>query len=96
MVAEIEGHVRGFVLGRESQVGRSAKKEGEILMLGVHPDYWRNHVATRLINALCDKYRSSGLRTVHIEIDPYDKQLLYFFEKIGFGTRQRVNYTKYL
>lgn len=96
LVAEIEGHVRGFVLGRPAHVGEAAKSIGEILILGVHPDYQRKGIASKLVNALCDKFHAEDIRKVRIEVDQRDKDLLGFVERMGFGVGNRIEYSKKL
>ncbi len=95
-VAEVEGHVRGFILGKIAHVGESATRIGEILILGVHPDYWRKGIATDLVLAISNKYRARNIRTVKIEIDHRDKSLLGFCERMGFSVGHRIDYTKAL
>jgi GNAT superfamily N-acetyltransferase len=95
-VAEVEGHVRGFILGRIAHVGEGATEEGVILILGVHPDYWRKGVAEGLVNALCGNYRAKGIKNVRIGIDQRDKDLMSFFESMGFGVGHLIDYSKTL
>jgi len=94
LVAEIEGHVRGFILGRVMHVGEPATEVGQILILGVHPDYWRKGIAAVLVKAMCEKYRSKGIRTVRIGIDQRDKDLEAFFEHMGFSVGHLIDYAK--
>ncbi len=93
-VAEVEGRVCGFILGRVTYVGEPATQVGSIIILGVHPDYWRRVIATQLVDAICEKYRSEGIKTVHIGIDQRDKQLLGFFERMGFTVGHLIDYSK--
>jgi len=93
-VAEVEGHVCGFILGRVAYVGEPATQVGSIITLGVHPDYWRRGIATQLVDAICEKYRSKGIKTVRIGIDQRDKQLLGFFERMGFTVEHLIDYSK--
>ncbi len=95
-VVEVEGHVRGFILGRTTHVGEAATEMGVILILGVHPEYWRRGIATELVNAICEKYRSKGIRTVRIEIDQRDNDISSFCEQMGFSVGHRIDYTKTL
>jgi GNAT superfamily N-acetyltransferase len=94
LVAEMEGHVRGFILGRVAHVGEAATEVGQILILGVHPDYWRKGIAGELVKAICEKYRSKGIRTVRIGIDQRDKELEAFFENMGFSVGHLIDYSK--
>ncbi len=93
-VVEISGQIRGFVLG---QVAHENDTEvGLLLMLGVHPDYQQRGFATKLVNALCEKYRSKGIKTIRATIDQQDKGLLAFIEHMGFIAGHRVDYSKTL
>lgn len=95
-VAEVEGHVRGFILGRLAHVGEATTEIGVILILGVHPDYWEKGIATELVKAICEKYRSKGIKTARIGIDQRDKDLLAFFEHMGFSVGHLIDYSKTL
>jgi len=95
-VAEVEGHVRGFILGRVAHVGEAATEVGVIQILGVHPDYQRRGIAIQLVNALCEKYRSKGINRVRVDIDQRDKQLLNFVEHVGFSVGHLIDYSKTL
>ena len=95
-VAEVDGHVRGFILGQVTHVGESASEVGLILILGVHPDFWGQDMGTKLVEVLMGKYHSRGIKTVRIGIDERDNQLRGFFEHMGFlrGHAQLVDYTR--
>lgn len=94
IVAEIESHVRGFILGKVSATG--TKPAGEILILGVHPDFWRKGIASKLVNAIFERYRSKGIKMVKMEVDRRDKPLLDFCEHMGFNAGHRIDYSKTL
>lgn len=96
MAAEVEGHVRGFILGQVGHVGETATEVGLILILGVHPNDWRKGIAHGLVNGLCEKFRSRGIKTVNIGIDQRDKDLLGFFERLGFSVGHLIDYSKTL
>lgn len=96
MAAEVEGHVRGFILGQVGHVGETATEVGLILILGVHPNDWRKGIAHGLVNGLCEKFRSRGIKTVNIGIDQRDKDLLGFFERLGFSVGYLIDYSKTL
>ena len=94
LVAEIEGHVRAFILGQVTHVGEAATEVGQILILGVHPDYWRKGIAGELVRAILEKYRSKAIRTARIGIDQRDKDLATFFERMGFNVGHLIDYAK--
>ena len=95
-VAEVGGHVRGFILGQVAHVGEAATEAGQILIVGVNPDYQRRGIAIQLVNAICEKYRSRGIKTVRIGIDQRDKELLSFVEHVGFSVGHLIDYSKTL
>jgi len=94
LVAEVEGEVRGFILGRTVHVGEAPTEVGEISILGVAPDYQRRGIATELVNAICRRFEDKGVETVRIQIDQRDKRLLSFFEHMGFEARYLLEYCK--
>jgi ribosomal protein S18 acetylase RimI-like enzyme len=96
VVAEIEDHVRGFILGRIAHVGQAGTEMGIIPILGVHPDYQRRGIATKLVDAICDKFRSRGIKRIRIDVDRHDKDLLAFVEHMGLGAGRLVEYSKSL
>jgi len=93
-VAEIDSHICGFILGRAAHEDDTVA--GLILILGVHPIIQRKGIATSLVNALCEKYRSKGIKTIRATIDQQDKDLLGFVEHMGFIAGHRVDYSKTL
>jgi len=95
-VAEVDGHVRGFILGDIAHIGETATETGTILILGVHPEYQRRGIATKLVNALAEKYRSKGVNKIRLGINTRDKGLVTFAEHMGFSTGHFVLYTKTL
>jgi len=97
-VAETEGLIRGFVVGRQTYLAERGIEEGEIAIIGVDPDYRGRGIATTLVNTICDSFRSRSIRTVRIRMDPRDKDLPTFFEDEGFSKDERpvLYYTKTL
>ena len=93
-VAEVDGQVRGFILGRRIYLSERGIKVGEIIILGVHPDYGRKGIAAKLVASICQKFKTKGIRTVRIAIDLSDKDLRTFFEHSGFNSDRLLNYIK--
>jgi len=92
-VAEVNGQVRGFILGQVARGRESATEIGIIQMIGVHPDYQRRGIGSRLVRALSDKYRSQGIKVMRIGVDYRDKSLLGLVEHAGFGVDRLVIYS---
>ena len=95
-VAEVDGQVRGFILGQVARLREAATELGIIQMIGVHPDYQRKGIGAKLVNALADKYRSKGIKIMRIGIDHRDKSLLSLVEHMGFGVGRLIVYAKIL
>ena len=95
-VAEVNGQIRGFILGQVARVRESATEIGIIQMIGVHPDYQRRGIGSRLVRTLSDKYRSQGIKVMRIGVDYRDKSLLGLVEHAGFGVDRLVIYSMIL
>jgi ribosomal protein S18 acetylase RimI-like enzyme len=94
LIAEVGGKTCGFVVGRQTYLAELDTMEGEIAIIGVHPDYRRKGVAHKLINAICDLFASRGARGVRIGVDPHDTDLTAFFERAGFIGEQVLYLSK--
>jgi ribosomal protein S18 acetylase RimI-like enzyme len=92
-VAEVNGNVRGFILGQVARLRESASEIGMIQMVGVHPDYQRKGIASRLLSALADKYKSEGIKVMRVGLDHRDKDLLGLVEGFGFGVDRLIVYS---
>jgi ribosomal protein S18 acetylase RimI-like enzyme len=92
-VAEVNGQVRGFVLGQVARLRESITEVGIIQMIGVHPDYQRRGIGSKLVRALADKYRSEGIKVMRIGVNHRDKSLMGLVEHAGFGVDRLVVYS---
>lgn len=95
-VAEVNGEVQGFLLARRAYFGEPFDEVGMIHILGVDPDYWRQGIATQMVNALVETCREKNLNAVRIMVDESDNQLKSLFERLGFHRGKLVDYTKKL
>ncbi len=95
-VAEVNGQVAGFILARRAYVGEPATEVGLIQTLGVDPDYWRQGIAAKLVNALLQTCRAKKLGAVRIMVNERDSQLRGLFEHLGFTRGKLIDYTKTL
>jgi len=95
-VAESEGNIVGFIVGRQTYLAEYDTQVGEIAMIGVNPDYRGKGIGTRLINALNEVFRSKSVTRVRTGINPVDKDLLTFFDKEGFAGEPIIYYSKAL
>lgn len=95
-VAEVDGQVAGFILARRAYVGEPVMEVGLIQILGVDPDYWRQGIATKLVNVLLEHCQSKGLKAVRIMVNEGDSQLQGLFQRMGFRRGQLIDYSKTL
>ena len=93
-VAETEGSVCGFVVGRQTYLAEHGIQEGEIAIIGVHPDHRGKGIATKLLNSLGDLFRSRGIQRVRMGVDPLDNDMLAFLERTGFSGQRLLYFTK--
>jgi len=93
-VAEVNGEVQGFILARRAYFGEPFTEVGLIQILGVEPDYWRQGIATQMVNALVETCQSKKLNAVRIMIDESDDQLQHLFQRLGFRRGKLIDYTK--
>lgn len=93
-VSEVDGQLVGFILGRLTYVGVPFIEVAVIHALAVTPDYRHHGIASRLVNALLDHCRAEGVHTIRAILNERDTQLRRFFERLGFGRSQLINYTK--
>ena len=85
LVAQCGGKTCGFVVGRQTYLAELDIQEGEIAIIGVHPDYRGKGVAHRLVDGISDLFLSRGVRRVRVGLIPSDEEMIAFFEKAGFS-----------
>ncbi len=92
LVAEAEGQIVGFALGRMMEKPRSAWRYGWLLWLGVEPRCKRRGVALRLLNHLTARFIDRDVRMMLVDTDAQNHGALAFFRKNGFGQEIRHIY----
>ncbi len=93
-VAEIEGSVCGFIVGRQTYLAEHGIQDGEISIIGIHPGCRKKGVATKLVNSLCDLFRSKGVQRMRMGVDPLDNDMLAFMKRAGFSGHRLLYFTK--
>ena len=96
LVAEVDGHVAGFILAQRVFVGEPVAEVGLIQILGVDPDYQRQGIATNMVNTLLDNCQTKKLSAVRIMVNERDSQLQGLFGHLGFRRGELIDYTKTL
>ena len=78
LVCETATQVIGFVAARQ------VADEAEILNIAVHRDFRRKGVATALLLAALDKFRSSAIARVFLELRESNRPARALYERHGF------------
>lgn len=79
LIAEHEGKVSGYV------VGRHAADEAEILDLAVRPDLRRQGIAGSLVDAVVARANALGLRRVYLEVRESNAAARALYQNHGFA-----------
>lgn len=91
-VAEVDDQIIGFLLGTTIEKSHSAWKYGQLVWLGVEPDFQRHGVAERLFNHLRDRMIKSGVRILLVDTEADNIPALTFFRKMGFRNPEQHIY----
>ncbi|NIR31312.1 MAG: GNAT family N-acetyltransferase [Gammaproteobacteria bacterium] len=91
LVAELDGHVVGFVMARVDfgEFGR-LDPEAVIDTIGVDPDYSRRKVGSALVSQLLENLAALRVERVRTEVNWNTFDLLAFLERCGFSPSQRL------
>jgi ribosomal protein S18 acetylase RimI-like enzyme len=93
-VAEVGGKVAGFILARLTYVGVPFVEIAVIQAIVVDPDYQRQGIASRLVNALLGYCHAEGINTIRAVSDERNADLKRFFQRLGFRRSELINYVK--
>ena len=92
LVAEADGKVMGFALGRVMEKPRSAWRYGWLLWLGVDPRFKRSGIATRLMKQLKGLFIARDARIMLVDTAAKNHSAVAFFRRNGFGQEIRHVY----
>jgi len=81
--AESDGQVVGYL------IGRTAGDEAEVLNLAVRAEWRRRGVATALLGAAADRFRTRGAENVYLEVRAANSDAQAFYRKMGFAEQGR-------
>jgi ribosomal protein S18 acetylase RimI-like enzyme len=84
VVAEVEDKIVGFVLGRVVGSPHELRNVAWIELIGIHPEYQRQGVGRKMVEAWKERCRKKGIKKVHIMLNWRDWRMLSFFESLGF------------
>ncbi|MGQ9648451.1 MAG: GNAT family N-acetyltransferase [Thermodesulfobacteriota bacterium] len=92
LVVEAQGQVLGFILGDVSGWEFGVPDTiGWIDTIGVDPDYQKKGLARALAQALIQKLKTMGVRTIYTLVSWNDWDLLQFFHAMGFTRGDMIN-----
>ncbi len=92
LVAEADGRVVGFALGRVMEKPRSAWRYGWLLWLGVEPRFKRSGIATRMLKQLTGLFIERDARIMLVDTAAKNHSAVAFFRRNGFGQEIRHVY----
>ena len=92
LVAEADGKLVGFALGRMMEKPRSAWRYGWLLWLGVDRRFKRSGIATRLVKQLTGRFIERNVRIMLVDTAAKNHSALAFFRRNGFGQEIRHVY----
>lgn len=93
-VAEIGDQFVGFVMAYLTYVREQVSEACVIQIFGVDPQYQKQGIATKLIQALLDKCRSKKIKLVRTMIKKRDSELQGFFKRLGFDRSRHIDFSK--
>ena len=91
LVAELNGDVVGFMFGERKYFEYGAPQSGWIEIIGVKPELQHKGIGKVLAEALLGHFRRSHIGAVQTLVNPDDKNIMSFFESLGFEKAKLVN-----
>ncbi len=83
LLAEIEGHVVGFITGEIRAFEFGAEPRGWVFAVAVDPEIRVNNVGTRLFDEICKIFQRAGVEKVSTLIERDSDLVLAFFRSQG-------------
>ncbi len=83
LIAELAGEVVGFIVGEIRTWEFGSPPCGWVFAVNVAPDCREGGVGSRLLDAICDRFRKNGVSTVRTMISRDDPLNLSFFRSQG-------------
>jgi N-acetylglutamate synthase-like GNAT family acetyltransferase len=92
-VAEANGKVVGFAIGRIMAHPYRLEDIGFLSLIGVHPDAQQQGIATQLVTAFIAACRERKVKIINTLINLQDRAMLSFFKARGFQQNQVAEFT---
>jgi ribosomal protein S18 acetylase RimI-like enzyme len=94
LVAEVDGKPVGFIWSGLAYVGIPVDEIGIIYMLIIDPDYQKQGIASKLVDALMKRCREKKVHTVRAVLDEREWELQNYFQKLGFKRSELAIFTR--
>ncbi len=94
VVAEAGGEIVGFLLGRITESPLGTPDRALLQLIGIDPEFQRQGIGSRLVNAFAQSCRQKGVRSLHIMVSWHDWWLLSFLSALGFTHGQMTEFVK--
>jgi ribosomal protein S18 acetylase RimI-like enzyme len=91
LVAQVEGHLVGFVLARIEYLGIPISEVCFMHAIAVNPDYRKQGIGSQLISQLKSRCDSKRVPTMRAVVPQDNRELLNYFERLGFSRSNIVN-----
>jgi GNAT superfamily N-acetyltransferase len=92
LAAEVDGRVIGFILGSTSGWEYSIPENvAWVDTIGVVKEFQDKGVARLLLKEMANMFKKLGIETVYVFVNWRDRDLLQFFDKMGFKRGDMVN-----
>ena len=95
-VAEFNYQVVGFILARRAYIGTPVVEVSLIQGLSIHPLHQRKDIEASLVEALTERSKSIGIKTIRAILSATDPRMDSFFSRLNFQRAQVAVYDKTL
>jgi ribosomal protein S18 acetylase RimI-like enzyme len=90
-IAEVEGHLVGFILARIIFVGRPMVGVCQLHLIAVRPDFQQRGIGSMLLDSLHDYCKTQNIHTIRALVNEDDPKLIDYFEGLGFHPSEKIN-----
>jgi N-acetylglutamate synthase-like GNAT family acetyltransferase len=92
VIAEENGRIIGFVLGRIVRSPVELSDVAWIELIGIYPEYQKRGIGKRMVEAWKNQCKAKGIKKVHVMINWRDWWIQSFFESQGFSRGDLVDF----
>jgi GNAT superfamily N-acetyltransferase len=93
-LAELEGHLVGFVLARFLYVGRPLYGVCQLNLIAVKPEYQHRGISSLLLNKLQSHCKEQGISTMRALVHQDNAELKDYLQKEGFVPSKVLNFER--